>query len=129
MDELDNWSSSIRFTIKAFTDKDAPTNEYNKETVLHKKWMFRLNVASDCEADPIIHQYPAAYLGQNPGAPDSYLEEAYVNYCVKLNDREAIDRRKAGHLAFVSFKFRPAKAQTEGILYDPNDLDRKFQYI
>lgn len=64
MDELDNWSSSIRFTVKACVDQKGPTEEHAEETVLHKKWVFRLNVASDCQADPEIHQYPTAFSTQ-----------------------------------------------------------------
>lgn len=45
-----------------------------------------------------------------------------------MNEDGAIARRKAGRLAFVHFTFRPARAQTEGILHDARNLGR-FQFI
>ena len=61
--------------------------------------------------------YPKAFMGKM-GDEFDYLEDAYVNYCIKVPDDNAVKLRGAGQLGYVSFSFRPDLAHTEGILHD-----------
>ena len=119
-DKRPHWSSSIRVEIKAFIRKASPERNRPPEEDLIHKWVFRINVGCDLSTEPEVYLYPKAFMGKK--RDDDCLEDAYIAYCVNINDSSAIKRRTAGQLGYVTFSFSPGQAHTEGILHNRSIL-------
>lgn len=123
LDENQHWSSCVRLEIKAYITKPSPTTEHTREEEYIHTWVIRLNATGDIGDDVTIWRLPKSVKDAA-----NYIEQAYANYVINLNDKGGIAHRNAGNLACFGLRFHPAKAHTEGILHNTKILDQ-FQCV
>ena len=110
-----NWSSKLRFEFKAERRTRQPEGaNFTMMTQTEHVWHLTINAASNNRsATPIVHQFDPIIFSNRA---TSAIEQDYQRYCVQTDQKGAIKNRDAGYLFYAEISFRPAGAQTQGIL-------------